>query len=84
VHRADHFVEVNMTTEAQQEMREQETAAQEGAALFEQGMAIGREWAESAAQGFSEWAERSPEQVVLVGLALGFVLGKLFSMGERG
>jgi hypothetical protein len=55
----------------------------EGVAMFEQGMEIGKQWAEQAARGFALWAEKSPEQVVLVGLAAGFVLGKVFFGARR-
>ena len=46
------------------------TAAEtdESAKTFEQGLEIGKQWAETAAQGFTAWAESSPEQVILVGL----------------
>lgn len=61
------------------------TAAEtdESAKTFEQGIEIGKQWAQTAAQGFSAWAESSPEQVILVGLVTGFVLGKLLLPAPR-
>jgi hypothetical protein len=44
---------------------------------FEEGIEIGRALAEQAAKGLKEWAQRSPEQVLIVGVVAGFVLGKL-------
>ena len=61
------------------------TAAEtdENAKTFEQGIEIGKEWAQTAVEGFTAWAEASPEQVILVGLVTGFVLGKLFFPAPR-
>jgi hypothetical protein len=55
----------------------------ENARTFEQGIEIGKQWAQTAAQGFGAWAEASPEQVILVGLVTGFILGKLFLPPRR-
>jgi hypothetical protein len=49
----------------------------ETAELFNQGMKLGRAWAEQAVSGLQRWAQKNPEQVVLAGLAVGFVLGKV-------
>ena len=55
----------------------------ESARTFEQGIEMGKQWAQTAVQGFSAWAESSPEQVILVGLVTGFILGKLFVPSRR-
>jgi hypothetical protein len=49
---------------------------------FERGFQAGRELAETAVRRVGAWAEEHPGQVVLAGLALGFVLGKLL-LGRR-
>jgi hypothetical protein len=41
------------------------------------GLEAGREYAEKAARKIGAWAEENPGQVLLAGLALGFVLGKV-------
>jgi hypothetical protein len=51
--------------------------------MFQQGMELGKVWSKKAAQGLTVWAEKNPEQVVLAGLAVGFVLGKLFFGSSR-
>jgi ElaB/YqjD/DUF883 family membrane-anchored ribosome-binding protein len=61
----------------QEEQAEMAAALDEGAEMFQQGMELGRVWARKAADGLSRWADKNPEQLVLVGLAAGFVLGKL-------
>lgn len=45
---------------------------------FQQGIEIGREWVQQAAVKVAAWAEENPGQMVLAGLGLGFVIGKLF------
>ena len=44
---------------------------------FHEGLAAGRELAEVAVRRIGAWAEENPGQVVLAGLAAGFLLGKL-------
>jgi hypothetical protein len=69
-----------MAGETQSQSQTQARAAaalEEGAQLFQQGMTTGKVWAEKATRGLERWAEKSPEQVVLAGLAVGFVLGKI-------
>jgi len=44
---------------------------------FQRGLQVGRQVAETAVRKIGAWAEEHPGQVVLAGLALGFVLGKL-------
>ena len=56
----------------------------EAVVMFQQGMELGKVWAGKAAKGIAVWAEKNPEQVVLAGLAAGFVLGKIFFGGRRG
>jgi hypothetical protein len=51
--------------------------------MFQQGMELGKVWSKKAAKGIAAWAEKNPEQVVLVGLATGFVLGKIFFGSRR-
>ncbi|HEX4382321.1 MAG TPA: hypothetical protein VH083_05215 [Myxococcales bacterium] len=51
--------------------------------MFQQGMELGKVWAKKASDGLTVWAEKNPEQVVLAGLAVGFVLGKLLFGGKR-
>jgi ElaB/YqjD/DUF883 family membrane-anchored ribosome-binding protein len=51
--------------------------------MFQQGMELGKVWSRKAAKGIAVWAEKNPEQVVVVGLAVGFVLGKIFFGGGR-
>ena len=48
-----------------------------GEAAFQRGMKAGREAAEIALRRIAAWSEEHPGQMVLAGLALGFVLGKL-------
>jgi hypothetical protein len=50
--------------------------------VFERGLRAGRELAETAVRRIGAWAEEHPGQVVLAGVALGFLLGKLL-LGRR-
>jgi len=45
---------------------------------FQQGIAIGREYADLARRRVAAWAEENPGYLILAGLASGFILGKLF------
>jgi len=45
--------------------------------MFKKGVEKGREFAIIATRRVAAWAEENPGQVILAGLALGFVLGKL-------
>lgn len=45
---------------------------------FQQGIELGREWVQTAAVKVAAWAEENPGQMILAGLGLGFVIGKLF------
>ncbi|HEY5677603.1 MAG TPA: hypothetical protein VIR81_12480 [Myxococcales bacterium] len=46
------------------------------AAAFEQGLELGRKYAEHALRRVAAWAEEHPGQLVLAGLMAGFILGK--------
>lgn len=48
------------------------------APTFEEGLALGREWAQNAALRVRAWAEANPGQFLLAGVAAGFLVGKLF------
>ena len=50
--------------------------------VFARGLRAGRELADTAVRRVGAWAEENPGQVVLAGLALGFILGKLL-LGPR-
>lgn len=50
---------------------------------FEQGIELGREWVQQAAVKVAAWAEENPGQMLLAGLGLGFVIGKLFFSRRR-
>ncbi|HZX94213.1 MAG TPA: hypothetical protein VFE90_06830 [Myxococcales bacterium] len=49
----------------------------EGEAAFEQGLELGRQLAEQAVRRVGAWAEEHPGQLLLAGVAAGYVLGKL-------
>jgi hypothetical protein len=51
--------------------------AAEETEAFRRGLELGRDYAEKAARKIGAWAEENPGQVLLAGLAVGFVLGKL-------
>jgi ElaB/YqjD/DUF883 family membrane-anchored ribosome-binding protein len=53
------------------------SAAAEETEALRRGLQLGRDYAEKAARKIGAWAEENPGQVVLAGLAVGFVLGKL-------
>ena len=53
------------------------------AEAFNRGMTRGREVAEAARRQLAAWAEENPGQVLLAGLAIGFVLGKLLFPPRR-
>jgi hypothetical protein len=50
---------------------------------FRQGLESGRQVAELAARRIAAWAEENPGQLLLAGLAAGFVLGKVLFRGRR-
>jgi hypothetical protein len=45
---------------------------------FQRGLELGREWVRKASVKMAAWAEENPGQMVLAGLAAGFVFGKIF------
>jgi len=50
---------------------------------FQQGIEIGREYADVARRRVAAWAEEHPGQLILAGLAGGFILGKLLFRRRR-
>ena len=50
---------------------------------FEQGLELGRKYAELTVRHVAAWAEEHPGQFVLAGLMAGFVLGKLLFPTRR-
>jgi hypothetical protein len=52
-------------------------SVQEAARAFERGVELGRDYAEMALRRVAAWAEENPGQLLLAGVAVGFVLGKL-------
>jgi len=52
-------------------------------AAFEQGLELGRRYAEQTVRRVAAWAEEHPGQLVLAGLMAGFVLGKLLFTTRR-
>jgi hypothetical protein len=57
--------------------------AGDGAHAFQRGVQLGREAAGTAVRKIAAWSEEHPGQMVLAGLALGFVLGKLLAGRPR-
>lgn len=51
--------------------------------LLAHGIAVGREWAQSALERGRKWAVENPGQFVLAGVAAGFILGKLLFSRRR-
>jgi len=51
--------------------------------VFQRGLIAGREAAETAVRKIGAWAEEHPGQLVLAGLAFGFVLGKILLRRPR-
>ena len=49
---------------------------------FQQGIEIGRKYADVARRKVAAWAEEHPGQLILADIAGGFILGKLF-FGSR-
>jgi len=57
-------------------------SAEEDARAFQRGLQVGRDAAQVAMRRIAAWAEEHPGQMMLAGVALGFVLGKLL-LGRR-
>ena len=53
------------------------------AAAFEQGLELGRKYAEQTLRHVAAWAEEHPGQLLLAGLMAGFVLGKVLFPKKR-
>jgi hypothetical protein len=51
---------------------------QEVEQAFQHGLEQGREWVRKASVKMAAWAEENPGQMLLAGLAAGFVFGKIF------
>jgi hypothetical protein len=60
-----------------------QTQAPQPEAAFERGVLLGRDYAERASRRIAAWAEENPGQLILAGLAAGFVLGKLLLRRPR-
>ncbi len=56
---------------------------QEEMEAFQQGIALGRQYADVAVRRIAAWAEENPGQLLLAGLAAGFVVGKLLFRPRR-
>jgi hypothetical protein len=54
-----------------------------GEAAFEQGLELGRRYAEQTLRNVAAWAEEHPGQLLLAGLVSGFVLGKIIVARRR-
>jgi hypothetical protein len=52
-------------------------AVDEELRAFQQGIELGRKYAEVAMRRVAAWAEENPGGLVLAGIAAGFVLGKM-------
>jgi hypothetical protein len=52
-------------------------------AAFQRGLTLGKEYAGTAVRRIGAWAEENPGQILMVGLAAGFVLGKLLFPRRR-
>jgi hypothetical protein len=62
---------------------EHKTPLQDEMEAFQEGIALGRQYADVAARRIAAWAEENPGQMLLVGVAAGFVLGKLLFRPRR-
>src|SRR2546427_5725164 len=58
-------------------------SAEEAARAFQRGVELGREYAETALRRVAAWAEENPGQLLLAGVAVGFLLGKLLFSRPR-
>jgi len=59
-------------------------SAEEAARAFQRGIELGRDYAETALRRVAAWAEENPGQLLLAGVAVGFLLGKLLFSRPRG
>jgi len=58
-------------------------SAEEAARAFQRGIELGRDYAETALRRVAAWAEENPGQLLLAGVAVGFLLGKLLFSRPR-
>ena len=59
-------------------------SAEEAARAFQRGIELGRDYAETTLRRVAAWAEENPGQLLLAGVAVGFLLGKLLFSRPRG
>jgi hypothetical protein len=59
------------------EITSSQPGGEETTAAFEQGIELGRRYAEQAGRRIAAWAEEHPGQLLLAGLMAGFLFGKL-------
>ena len=64
-------------SKAQLPMDEIKQRPDEAVQAFQRGVEMGRDYAQLAVRKIGAWAEENPGQVILAGIAAGFVLGKL-------
>ena len=61
----------------------QKSVAQAEMEAFQEGIDLGKQYAAVAARKVAAWAEENPGQVIIAGLAAGFILGKLLFPPRR-
>ena len=61
----------------------QKSVVQEELEAFQQGLELGKQYADVAARRVAAWAEENPGQMLLAGLAAGFIVGKIFFRPRR-
>lgn len=54
-----------------------------GEAVFQRGLELGREYADTAIRRIGAWAEENPGQLLIAGLAAGMLVGKLLFPRRR-
>ena len=59
------------------------SAEQDEVEAFQEGIEIGRRYAEVAVRRIAAWAEEHPGQLLLAGVAAGFLAGKLLFRPKR-
>ena len=60
-----------------------ESIIDEEVQAFQQGIELGRQYAGVAMRRVAAWAEENPGQMLLAGLAAGFIVGKLLMRPKR-
>jgi len=61
----------------------QKSVIQEELEAFQQGIELGRQYADVALRRAAAWAEENPGQMIVAGIAAGFILGKLLFRPRR-